>query len=159
MMSLTPRRPRRRKIEHGIQVALFDWRAMMVAQIPELALLHAIPNGAALKHSVRRTASGKNVRYSAEGKALRKEGLTSSIPDVHWPVPRGRYHGLYIEHKAPKKSVPADQRKMHDLLRAQGHYVVVSRDAQVSIDLVRAYWGLGPFTTKENSTCAENPQI
>ena len=145
MMRTTTRRPRRQKIEHGIQVAVFDWRFVAKIQLPELELLHAIPNGAGLKHGVRRTQSGKNVRYSAEGAALRKEGMTSGIPDVSWPVPRGPYHGLYIEHKAPKKSVPAEQRKVHVALRAQGYYVAVSRDAQLSIDILRAYWALGPF--------------
>lgn len=145
MMRTTLRRPRRQKIEHGIQVALFDWRNAAKGQNPALELLHAIPNGAALKHGIRRTLSGKNVRYSPEGKSLRREGLTASIPDVSWPVARGCYHGLYIEHKAPKKSVPREQRAMHLALREQGYYVAVSRDAQLSIDLLKAYWALGPF--------------
>ena len=145
MMKSSLPRARPRKIEHGIQVALIAWRDHMAGQWPWLKLLHAIPNGAALKQRVRRTIAGTNVLYSPEGKALRKEGLTSGIPDVFWPRARGPYHGLYIEHKAPKKSVPADQRKMHVDLREQGFFVAVSRDAEVSIDLVKRYEALGDF--------------
>lgn len=145
MMSSKPRRRRGTKIEHGIQVGLFAWRAMQLTAHPELALMHAIPNGAALKHSVRRRQDGTNVRYSAEGVALRKEGLTKDIPDVNLPVARGRYHGLFIEHKRPKVSVPKEQRDMHAKLRAEGHCVAVSRDAGHSIEIVLAYLSLGPY--------------
>lgn len=78
MMRTTTRRPRRQKIEHGIQVALFDWRNVAKIQLPALELLHAIPNGAALKHGIKRTASGKNVRYSPEGKSLRRASASST---------------------------------------------------------------------------------
>lgn len=145
MMRTGKPRPRRRKIEHGIQVGLIAWRDHMAAQWPALRLLHAIPNGAALKHSIKRTVAGTNIRYSPEGQSLRKEGLTPGIPDVFWPRARGRYHGLYIEHKSPGVSVPRDQRDVHANLREQGYFVAVSRDAEVSIDLVKRYEALGDY--------------
>ncbi len=147
-------RRRRTAIEHGIQVGLFDWRAIAVGQLPELALLHAVPNGAGLKHTVKRKACGTKVRYSAEGARLRREGLTAGIPDVAWPVPRGPYHGLYIEHKSEVGPVSDEQIKMIRLLIAQGYYVAVSRGSAESIELVRAYWNLGDFSVGAPSPLA-----
>lgn len=148
---VTARRPlfRRRRataLEHGLQVAVFDWRKLQEPSWPELGLLHAIPNGAGLKHRVKMKLDGKKVRYSAEGARLRREGLTAGMPDVSWPVPRGPYHGLYIEHKTEKGPVSDEQRKKIAMLEAQGYYVMVSRDSLVSIELIRAYWNLGPFS-------------
>lgn len=147
-------RRRRTAHEHGIQVGLFDWRAIAVSQLPELALLHAIPNGAALKHSVKVKANGKRVVYSAEGARLRREGLTAGILDVSWPVPRGPYHGLYIEHKSADGSASDEQVKISRMLIEQGYYVAVSRDSLTSINLVREYWNLGAFSPECPSTLA-----
>ena len=52
---------------------------------PELRLLHAIPNG------------GK--RLKSEAARLQAMGVKPGVPDLCLPVPRGKYHGLYIELK------------------------------------------------------------
>lgn len=149
--STSRRKPRRRRLEHNTQVALFDWRAMRLNRWPEIALLHAIPNGASLKKSVRRTQVGTNVVYSAEGESLRREGMTKGIPDVAWPVPRGGHHGLYIEHKAntegKKRTTSTEQRTIIALLIEQGYLVVVSYDVTTSIDVIERYWALGAFSS------------
>lgn len=153
------RKPRRRKrLEHGIQVGLFDWRAMQLNLWPELALLHAIPNGAALKSSVRRTQSGKSVRYSVEGESLRREGLTTGVPDVCWPVARGGHHGLYIEHKSPGNYPSKDQKRIIAMLVAQGYLVRVSYDVKTSIELIGMYWCLGEFVQNGPTLCSYAPR-
>lgn len=68
------------------QQALFQWAAYNETIIPELKLLHAIPNG------------GK--RYKATAVRLKKEGVRSGVPDVFLPVARHDKHGLYVEMKA-----------------------------------------------------------
>lgn len=65
------------------QVTLFSWAA--VQAIPELALLYHIPNGGS--------------RHKAEAARLRAEGVRAGVPDLCLPVPRGGFHGLYIELK------------------------------------------------------------
>ena len=142
--SLTTLRSRN-VLEHGIQRGLFDWREAAVGQCPELELLHAIPNGAGLKHTVKRQSDGTKTRFSKEGYKLKREGMTKGIPDVSFPVPRGPYHGLYIEHKTTSGTVSPDQKRKISLLLQQGYHVVLSRDAITSIDLVKAYLALGPF--------------
>lgn len=145
--SLTTRRSRN-TVEHGIQRALFDWRELMTAQHPELELMHAIPNGAGLRHTVKRRFDGKKTRFSAEGYKLKREGMTAGIPDVHLPVARGPYHGLYIEHKTASGTVSTEQAKKMRRLEAEGHCVVLSRDSMTSIDFITRYLALGPYAGK-----------
>lgn len=145
MSRRAPRPASMKVMEHAIQVGLFAWRELAQARHPELELLHAIPNGAGLKHTVKRTASGGKTRFSAEGQKLRKEGLTSGIPDVGFPVARGPHHGMYIEHKTKTGPVSPSQRRKIKLLLAQGYAVILSRDTMTSIDAIKAYLALGPF--------------
>jgi hypothetical protein len=51
-------------------------------------MLFAIPNGGA--------------RHKAIAGKLRAEGVRAGVPDICLPVPRGEYHGLFIELKRPK---------------------------------------------------------
>lgn len=139
------KRRSRRLLEHGLQVAVVAWRDFNKARLPVLALLHAIPNGAGLKHTVKRHLDGSKTRYSQEGHRLRKEGLTSGIPDMSLPAPRGPYHGLYIEHKYGDNSLSKEQRDIASKLASEGYYVEVSKDALTSIALIEAYLALGPY--------------
>lgn len=83
-------------------------------QHPELKLLYHIPN------------EGK--RSLATGGKLRAEGLKSGVPDLCLPVPRGKYHGLYIELKRIKGGrVSDEQRQWISDLQAVGHRAVVCK--------------------------------
>lgn len=69
------------------QAAVIKWtqQPAIRSQWPELALLHHIPNG--------------GTRDPVEAKHLKQQGVKNGVPDLCLPVPRGRYHGLYIEMK------------------------------------------------------------
>ena len=67
------------------QTALFQWADVMKAQYPELALMHHIPNGGS--------------RNRTEAARLKAQGVKPGVPDICLPVPRGGYHGMYIELK------------------------------------------------------------
>lgn len=69
--------------ESGHQEALFNWAGYNMQRMPELEYLHHVPNG------------GK--RDKATAIALKRQGVKAGVPDVVLPVPRGEYHGLYIE--------------------------------------------------------------
>lgn len=143
-------RARPRQIEHGIQAGLFDWRNMMLKRIPLLRLLHAIPNGAKLPFRKKLNAAGKVVRSCPQAVILKREGLTAGVPDVCWPVPRGRYHGLYIEHKAPDAPKPGEEQAQFIAdLRNLGYFVHVSRQCDESVRLIEAYWNLGDFMERD----------
>ena len=90
--------------ESGHQKALMCWRALHVQEYPELALLHAIPNGGA--------------RDKVTGARMKAEGVKPGVSDLMLPVARGLYHGLYLEMKKPGVV------KMSDAQREWGHAVV-----------------------------------
>jgi len=100
--------------EHDEQVALFDWAEMV--HLPGIELMYAIPNG--------------GHRHPAVAAKLKKEGVKASIPDIHLPIARGGYHGLYIELKKPKDATPAGrategQIEMLSALSEEGHLALL----------------------------------
>lgn len=117
----------------------------MIPQQPLLKLLHAVPNGAKLPYR-KKIIGDRVVRACRQAIRLKREGLTAGIPDLSWPVPRGRFHGLYIETKSPDGKVSKDQAAIHALLLQQGYQVLVLRDPEVIIREILAYWMAGPFS-------------
>lgn len=111
--------------ESAEQVTVVQWAALAARQWPELAMLHAIPNG------------GK--RDAAEAAHLKRQGVKPGVPDLCLPVPRGGFVGLYIELKTwPNK--PTDlQSAWHRLLSDAGHRVEVCFSADAAITILQAY--------------------
>ena len=72
-------------IETDKQAALFRWSKMMERYHPELALLNGSLNGV-------RLTIGQAVK-------AKKQGMKKGFPDIFLPVPKGGYHGLFIELK------------------------------------------------------------
>jgi hypothetical protein len=109
----TPRR-KPREDEHRHQVVLFQWAAMAAQTRPELGMLFAIPNG--------------GHRHPAVAAKLKAEGVRAGVPDICLPVPRGPYHGLWIELKAPggqgsrKGAVSPEQAAWIERLEAHGYW-------------------------------------
>ena len=93
------------------QQALFEWAEIAAKKTPELSLMYAVPNG------------GK--RNIATAVRLKKEGVKSGVPDICLPVPRGKYHGLYIEMKVGKNKPSANQVQWIEQLQKQGYRVDV----------------------------------
>lgn len=99
-------------LEEVEQTCLFRWAMYQQAANPELALLHAIPNG------------GK--RGKAEAARMKAAGVKAGVPDMFLPVSRGTYHGLYIELKRQKGGRVSDvQTWWLEKLRAQGYAAFV----------------------------------
>lgn len=122
--------------EHGEQTVLFDWARMNEDRVPELWLLHAIPNGAKLPYR----GKGKN-RYSPEALRLKAEGLKPGVPDVCLPVPRGAYHGLYIEMKFGKNKPTKHQSVWLQQLDSQGYRAAVCYGFTAAKEEIIAYLG------------------
>jgi len=97
--------------EHIEQVRLFLWANQWADEYPELALLHHIPNG--------------GFRHAATARRLRREGVKPGVPDLCLPVPRGDYHGLYIELKYGRNKPTDNQVEWLDALNEQGYKAVV----------------------------------
>lgn len=71
--------------EEREQITLFNWADMMIGKYPELRLMHHIPNG------------GK--RSKTEAARFKAQGVKPGVPDICLPVPKGGFHGMYIELK------------------------------------------------------------
>lgn len=124
--------------ESGHQEALFSWAAYNMQRMPELEYLHHVPNG------------GK--RDKATAIALKRQGVKAGVPDIHLPVPRGEYHGLYIELKAGKNTTTAKQREWLEFLREQGHYTAICYNWQLAAELIERYLLHPEELTKEQKT-------
>ena len=96
------------------QQTLFRWAEMQCGRYPELALMFHIPN------------EGK--RSWMTGGRMKAEGLKSGVPDIFLPVPRGEFHGLFVEMKRTKGGTVSDCQKLwlHDLQK-QGYCAAVCR--------------------------------
>ena len=111
-----------RNLEHAEQAALFRWVRFRVQRWPELELLHAIPNG--------------GDRHPAVAAKLKAEGVRRGVPDICLPVPRGLWHGLYIELKAGTNGASPEQRQWISALREQGFRAEVCRGWEAAARLI-----------------------
>jgi hypothetical protein len=105
--------------EHQEQSLLFQWSELAKGRTPELGLLFAIPNFSG------RLGNMPPVAAIKQAQALNAEGRKKGVPDVMLPVPRGSYHGLFVEMKRVRGSTTsAEQRAWLDALRAQGYHAI-----------------------------------
>lgn len=104
-------KPRVIASESQEQTALFRWKAYNIHTIPDLFLLHHIPNG--------------GFRDKITARHLKEQGVMAGIPDISLPVARGGYHGMYIEMKVGDNKPSERQRECIERLREQGYRVDV----------------------------------
>lgn len=126
--------------EHDEQVALLDWANANLRTYPELRWLFAIPNGGKLPYYYDR--NGKLT--SKQRIALVREGLRAGVADLMLPVPRGVYHGLFLEMKRKPNKVSDDQEEFLAFVKAQGYYAVVGWSFEEGRDWILHYLNLRP---------------
>lgn len=108
------------------QQNLFSWVRRRVNIYPDLWLLHHIPNG--------------GTRQKVEASHLKAEGVRKGVPDISLPVPRGKYHGAYIEMKRTKGgTISADQKEWLNRLINNGYAAVVCYGAAEAGAFLKAY--------------------
>ena len=115
--------PQASESEH--QIALFEWAGYHLRKYPELNLLYYIPNG--------------GHRYITTARRLKAEGVKSGVPDVCLPIPRGRYHGLYIELKAGKNKTTKNQDFWLEALDGYGYYTAVCHGWEAATKVIVDY--------------------
>jgi hypothetical protein len=119
------------------QAAFFEWRDNVRNMYPGIHLMFAIPNGAFLQ--------GDRVRRAKQWSKLKRQGSREGVSDVFLPVPRGGYHGLWIEIKAPRphaSEVSDDQEQWQKEMRGQGYLAVVAYGSKEACDAVTSYYRL-----------------
>lgn len=97
--------------EHESQRQVFTWATLQSGAWPELGLLFAVPNGGA--------------RNVVVGKKLKAEGVKAGVPDIVLPVPRGGFHGLFVEMKRPGNPPSKEQKEWLAALKGQGYCTAV----------------------------------
>lgn len=108
------------------QEALFQWAAYQLGTMPELELMHHIPNGGS--------------RNKIEAAHLKAQGVKSGVPDISLPVARKGFHGLYIELKRKKSGVVSEsQSKWLGALMEQGYMTAVCYGAEQAINVIKEY--------------------
>jgi hypothetical protein len=119
------------KSEAEEQCELIAWanQCAAVGIHPELKWLHAIPNG------------GR--RDKAEAAHLKRQGVKPGVPDLCLPVPRGRYHGLYIEMKVGKNKPTENQVEWLSALDGMGYAVAVCYSVSEGRDTIEEYLSTG----------------
>lgn len=121
--------------EHDDQARVIAWAELAKGTYPELDLLFSIPNGAKLPW--RKDSQGR--RYSPEARKLKAEGMRAGVPDLMLAVPRGPYHGLFIELKHDHNKPSEAQTLFMNALTAQGYYAVPVWEWEDAIRLIQNY--------------------
>lgn len=114
-----------RHIEDAAQAEVIRWARMRQAAVPELDLLYHIPNGGS--------------RGLLEAVRLKRQGVKPGVPDLHLPIARGGYIGLWIEMKTATGRLSEDQRKIIAMLCAEGHRVEICRSAADAVEVFEDY--------------------
>ena len=110
------------------QTCLFRWAALESGAHPELALLHAIPNG------------GK--RSKSEAARMKAAGVKPGVPDMFLPVAREGCHGLYIELKRRDGGrVSPEQTAWMDALARQGYKTALCHGWDAAREEIQRYLG------------------
>lgn len=71
---------------------------------------------------------------------LKAEGMRPGTPDFFLAVPRGGFHGLWVEMKRRRGGIVSDnQRLMLGIMEAQGYAVQVCYGAEQALDTIQGY--------------------
>lgn len=112
--------------EHEEQVALMRLVELHKGRWPELGMLFAVPNG--------------GNRDIITAKKLKAEGVKAGVPDLCLPVPRGEYHGLFVELKRQKKSqISPEQVAWLKALQGQGYRAEMCLGAAAAWEVIQEY--------------------
>ena len=116
--------------QHQAAVILWSEQEKIRKRWPSLQLLHHIPNGGS--------------RDAIEGKQLQRLGVKSGVPDLCLPVPRGIYHGLYMEMKREDGGQTSSAQEWWlQSLTDQGYCAAVCHGYESAVRLLEWYMKLG----------------
>ncbi len=115
--------------------ALIQWARIKARTTdPDLWLLYHIAN--------------EGTGSARRGAELKAQGVLAGVPDYCLPVPRGRYHGLYIEMKAKTGRVSLSQQAVGAALITLGYAVQVCYGWEEAKDTILEYLAL-PIPLRE----------
>ena len=80
--------------------------------------------------------SKRSITY---GMQLKRAGMRRGFPDLYIPVPKGGYHGLFIEMKVGKNKPTEAQKYWLQKLRELGHRTDVCYGFDEAIKVIKNY--------------------
>ena len=110
-------------LEHEHQKALVRWFDMHFKD--HRGRLLAIPNG-----------GHRHIRVAAK---LKSEGVRAGVPDLHLPVARGEFNGLWIELKAPGGKPSKSQLDWLHYLNEQGSMAALCVGWKAAKETIESY--------------------
>lgn len=99
---------------------------------PDLKWIHHCPNG------------GK--RQTREAARLKAQGVKPGVSDLHLPIPKGAYVGLYIEMKYNTGTIEPEQKEWIKAMKAAGHFACVCYGYDYAVKVIEEYVSLLPGT-------------
>ena len=78
-------------------------------------------------------------KLNSNAKHLKQQGVKSGVPDLCLPVPRGQYHGLYIEMKTESGHTSDEQEWWGERLQAHGYVWRVCHGWQAAVAVLEWY--------------------
>lgn len=109
------------------QVIKWSQQPSIRKEYPELAMLYHIPNERADK---------------VQAAILKAIGVKKGVPDLHLPIPSGKFHGLYIEMKALDGKPEDEQIWWLEHLKANGYACAVCYGWQKATEVLLWYLNL-----------------
>ncbi len=105
------------------QIALFKW----IFAVPEIRdVAFHIMNGGA--------------KDPIKGAIYRRAGVRAGVPDIFIPVPRGTFHGMFIELKADAtKRATVEQVEMISRFGRNGYYALVCHGCMAAKEAIEGY--------------------
>jgi hypothetical protein len=111
--------------EHDLQREVVTRAMALVQMFPHVMDLHAIPNG--------------DWRGWKTASKLKAEGVLPGVPDLFLPVPRGHWHGFYIELKSAKGAVSKEQWGFLERRHQQGYLARIYNHPILAVDGIATY--------------------
>lgn len=121
--------------EHNQQVAVVDFWKWQYSEYADC--LVAIPNGTFL--------SGTKIQRAIQMKNLKREGFKPGASDLFFTVPRGTFHGMWLEMKdvnKTEKSLSTAQADHLELMEKMGYFACWAAGADAAIEYINNYMSL-----------------
>ena len=110
--------------EHDEQAALFQ----MLSFHPDLWVVFAVPNG--------------GLRNKRNAVTLKREGVKAGVWDIFVPIPKGIYHGMWLEMKYGKNKLSEAQVLFGEQMERYGYRTDVAYSADEAYVKIQNYLGV-----------------
>lgn len=115
--------------EHWVQVRLFY--NLEVEYPVEFEVVYAVPNG--------------GLRAGKTAAMMMYEGQKTGTPDIAIPIPKGKYHGMFLEVKTETGTVSKVQKDKLAMYSELGYYAVSAKGFKACWSELVRYFGLPAF--------------